>query len=813
MEEKSWTGAVVAVEGPHKIVSTQLRLLPTSHQILILPALHHYIPAPTSFLDKFDAATYLRQVNAALHRRHSDAQQFLEGSTEEDRRLVFLDGGAASAQALCLKALMHHETAGDRVAAEEELARLSRRGLAGLAQASHARQHSASSTYSVADGDDDGESSDPSTRAMRAADALDRQTANLQVSNELDLTIRSHSRSSSLPLYGFFDSPKTEAAPFLVFGSSAGDATPRERRHHQAAQDPETPRFSVVQYDQHGEMPAIFGFEDFPTARSFASGAEGQQTGEASRTPRQGGSKPQLGAHPGHQQHSRAGSSATGTSTLSPMSDVFSIRSVGRVEYGRASLLDVRSSSVRKDSLVGGGVQAPGGGARGLSLHEPELSNPARFETGSSYNTNAGEAGRNTDNIIFSSIEEGPETAPRIATAAAGGSMSTLARAKSTTDRPRTIVVKKTRPVVKLQPVPSGKKRRWQQSKSTYVEDDGDLPRGKPRDGDYEPIFPRMEDLVLYLRSELTPQPLLESALNAMREEFIRKSSCLSTSSESSSEESTESFKSNQHTDEETVALTSPETSGPEHEPEEEEGTPKTAVKVASPTIPTSMDDYDPFAYINPVYGQGQPQPSKTSAPSVTILRPPTPAQTPPPSGPKLPGKDNPVEADSREITAEEYQAPHRTTEAAPEAEEEKEAVAELDGKICEIAVEPKQPPIAVQNAIRSVLSQHYPAEAKGYAPFQLPPLLERDGLWRPIFRGRKATSLPAGESGSSSGQQLKQILAVGLQKGVRREYSARVISQIEKFGTEPTGSARCTRLDFRYVIPVTILPTCLMSR
>lgn len=836
VEENSWAGAIVAIEGPKSIVSTQLRLLPTSPQILILPALDSYIAKPASFLDVFDPSSYLRQVNAAMKVRHREAEEFLESSTEANRRMVFLDGGAVSAQALCLKALMHHETAGDRVAAEAVLRRLTRSGLPGLLQGGpEGRHHSEPAVY-VKEQEDDDVSSDPSTRAMRAADALDRQTANLQVSNELDLTIRSHSRSSSLPLYGFADTPAGDAAPFLVFGHPSSDeAMPRELQMRSPAY--ETPRFSVVQYDQFADMPPVFGFDDFPTGRSFVSSTAAGDTG--SHTLGQSGSGAGAsgggGGRTSHASntsfhHTKHGGKTdghhrrVGSDPISPTSEAFSIRSVGKVEYGRASVFDVRAS------VLMAGVKAGKGAA---ASQEPKHIEASITETGeevaasynsSNQNNNSHDRARthahNKDNatdlqrqkqrqqLSRLQLEEtttravpAPTESRSAVVATTSGKMAATAsltqvhstQVYSIIDRPRTIVVRRTRPVIKLQPVPTEKKRRWQQGRSFLEEDDIDSPDGHPkgtRESEHEPVFPRMEDLVLYLRSDLTPQPLLESALNSIREEFIRKSSeCTSPSSKSSGTESDESLKSMAHTDDETEALTSPETSGPkEHidEHEEQQSTPKTAVP--------SSDDYDPFAYDNPVFPSSRLA-AKSAQPTVTILRPPTPAQTPPPQ------QSDPVEADSREVPLAEAKLKRQVAVAAAAANTEKEVVRELEGRIYEIDVEPKQPPVATQNQVRSVLSQYYPAESKGFSQFEFPQLLEDDGLWRPIFRSRRTSKLPGADGHGS--QQLKQILAVGLQNGVKREYSSRVIAQIEKFGTEPTGSARCTRLDFRYVFSI----------
>ncbi|KAM3464715.1 hypothetical protein BB8028_0003g13090 [Beauveria bassiana] len=805
-EETSWERAVVAIEGPKTIVTTQLRLLPSNPQILILPALETYIPMPASYLDVFDPVQYLRQVNAAMKRRHRDTQTFLQssgGSGKEGggRRLVFLEGGAASAHALCLRALMQHETAGDREAAEAMLSRLVGSGggdMANLAQAERERAHSAPVIYSAsypAD-DDDEESSDPSTRAMRAADALDRQTASLQVSNELDLTIHSLSRSSNVPVFGHADTTSGDTAPFLVFGQSSaldddddGGTPVTEQRRAKLPTVCETKRFSVVHYNENEDMPSVFGFDDFPTAKSFVSTVvDGDSTPKRLSTGQQ-----QLHHHQPQQQQQHPQRRLT-SEPISPMSDAFSMRSIGNVEYGHASLLDMRTS-VRGDAVMG--VKAV---RRGTATHKPKLNEHIIAETGLPvYNIN-----------IMPARPRG-QTVPAIQPSLSTGSTSTStmsahpimrvpslssSKTPTTTDSPRTVSVKRTRPVIKLQPVPNGRKRRWQQGKSTYIDDDVDLAGAPPPSesaSDFEPVFPRMEDLVLYLRSELTPQPLLESALNAMREEYMRKSACLSESpSSKASTASTESFKS--QTDDGTADLTSPETSGTEElDADDKQETPTTAVNMTAQALP-SMDDYDPFAYINPAYGSAQPS-TVSKKPSVTILRPPTPAQTPPPQ--------EVFEADSTEIVP-----PEQPVQNQEDIVSEKEVVEEIDRSIIhELDVEPMQAPIAVQNAIRSVLHQQYPFPSNMYAPqFQFPLQLlpNTNDPWRSIFPGCGVSNSLSAPNGRH-GHQLKQILAVGLQNGINREYAARVISQIEKFGTEPTGSARCARLDFRYLLANTM--------
>ncbi|OAA54031.1 hypothetical protein ISF_08511 [Cordyceps fumosorosea ARSEF 2679] len=890
-EATSWESAIVAIEGPSKTVSTQLRLLPSTPHILILPTLDTYMPTTataSSFLDVYDPVHHLRQLNAAMKRRHRDAQAFLRGSSSNasenqesgssTQRLVFLEGGAASAQALCLKALMHHETAGDRAAAEARLARLTRRGLAGLSQAGdeeEQRARSAPVSYSVAGHleDDALLAVDPITRAMRAADALDRQTASLQVSNELDLTMRSLCRSSSLPLQ---DSTSGQDATAPSGQSSSFDDDDDQNTPTATAERPvkspapsQRHRFSVVHYDQQAEMPSVFGFDDFHTGRSAVSSL-------STLTAVDSESKRESAGYPRH--HRRFASSP-----ISPVSDAFSLRSsFGQVEYGRASLLDMRSTtSVRRPSGGrGGSVQAAVG--RGTTTHNhttpklnhnhhtadaPKLGRPSTVADETrphDYNNNvpAHHFLGKSASVFNTSSTSSPSSSSSTLTMTTGGNTTAvaanmaypLARVPSTTSRPRTIVVKRSRPVIKLQPVPSTKRRRWQQGRSTYIDDDGsDHPsKSNPVDdnnkhdnnndddddddnnnnnSDCEPVFPRMEDLVLYLRSDLTPQPLLESALNAMREEYMRNSMSSSGRSSPSTKDSgsTRSRDSLANTDDGTAALTSPDESCGEQEVttevdpavDDDQGTPKTAVQMTVPVALPSMDDYDPFAYINPVYGA--PSSDKPSPqPSVTILHPPTPAQTPPPN--------EPTEAESTEVVVpeeqeEQPQQPSQQQELPVQPQQqqpdtEKEVIEELDCSIVHVPIEPNQPPIELQNSIRAVLRQHYPlTSARGTLtpPFSpSPPHVPAAGddgaddgndLWRPLF-GRKATSSLPAAVGAARGHLRhahKQVLAVGVQPGVRREYAARVIGQVERFGTEPTGSSRCARLDFRYLLANTM--------
>ena len=218
-------GHVVALEGPSDLVATQLRLLPTSRQILILPSLQHYLE-DSSPRTPVDPRELIRQYHTASQARHAEAQEFLRPSTPTDeKRVVFMHGSTMSAQLTCLSTIMEHETEGDIEEAHATYIRLASNGAASLsAPARLSRPRAHVSTPESAKGDAEKRPSTPSTsseeldqpnqtnqpdqqeryvesgndpvgdriiRAMRAAEALDKETEFLQpVTPDGDLTVK-----------------------------------------------------------------------------------------------------------------------------------------------------------------------------------------------------------------------------------------------------------------------------------------------------------------------------------------------------------------------------------------------------------------------------------------------------------------------------------------------------------------------------------------------------------------------------------------------------------------------------------------------
>lgn len=209
-------GSIIALEGPEEIVATQLHLLPPSSQIMVLPKLQHYISTSSTSHEqkrlrhRSDPRHIISTIHHAAKRRHSVAMEFLQHSTVERKRAVFLEGGTCGAKLMCLDAIGKAYTAGNLEKAAAIFDRLMSQGLKSLEDdefdVDSIIDPKSSDTW---DGnpdvskdvwankgtkpnqrEDDDEMEDPIMRAMRAADALDKETEDLQPpSHDVDLSV------------------------------------------------------------------------------------------------------------------------------------------------------------------------------------------------------------------------------------------------------------------------------------------------------------------------------------------------------------------------------------------------------------------------------------------------------------------------------------------------------------------------------------------------------------------------------------------------------------------------------------------------
>ncbi|TAQ83792.1 hypothetical protein B7494_g7878 [Chlorociboria aeruginascens] len=178
LEHEHKCGNLVALEGDTDTISTQLRLLPPSQKILILPSLLEKISQPTGKL--FNARAFIREVYGLFVDRTQTARSFLESSTPTNRKLVFMNGGSVGARTACIKQICGHVTDGGIEEAETIFNDIVKDGVAGLMknddiEAADIQSEEIESAHN-------GEREvgwmveDPSVTAIKAADSLSRTT-------------------------------------------------------------------------------------------------------------------------------------------------------------------------------------------------------------------------------------------------------------------------------------------------------------------------------------------------------------------------------------------------------------------------------------------------------------------------------------------------------------------------------------------------------------------------------------------------------------------------------------------------------------
>lgn len=597
---------------------------------------------------------------------------------------------------------MRHQTDGDNLEAQRIFDHLVREGLHGLdTQWSTWKDATCRGPESVAEleaptrtpkqeepepPESEETAEDPITKAMRAADALDRETESLQQSNELDLTLSQRPRCNSLPLYGYTDS-FNDAAPFFVFGAQS--KTPRSRNVvPKSSKDmllsPTTPRFAVTHYEDPTKDTPYPGFAS-PASPSCVGESYGPQTA--------------------------AMWSPMTLDYYTPRTTTFDMRSPDTSNFRESSLMEV--ASLR-------GLHPPPAHRRIRSLDRIFTMTPKYGDVGpddlASTPTAVPTPTPRAETFGYASIKSGSWGASELKDDHATPDGNSIKAA-------RTVTMKPSRGTIIFDPVPKDKKRRTVQS--VYVDKGTDAAVPVPVAPDFEPLFSMEEDLVLHIKDEIS-DPVLEWAVMAFREGLapVRvPSRCPA-----------------ETTNADTVRTT-PRQQQCEVSVKEE---PRPAT-MASP--PMEIDEYDPFAYTQPARPVSQ---RASTLPSVPIERPPTPDRTPPPS------------------------------------------IAEKQDKFREFNIAAQQTAVAVQNSLRSLLNGYFPPESQGYRQFHFSILPELEGLWEPIFR--------QAEPGSprKTGRRVDQIICIGSQKDVKREYAMSIMGQLDNLGKKRSGLSRSGRLDFR---------------
>ncbi|KAG5974478.1 hypothetical protein E4U58_002938 [Claviceps cyperi] len=683
MNRSSLIGSIVAFEGEPDLVSTQLRLLPISSQLLILPSVELYVK-PGDSDQCFCARGFVRQIHDALTARNDAARAFLDGSTTDDKRLVFLNGSTPGAQTLCVKKIMKYITNGDRAEAETIFEDIVKDGVSGLDD-SFFDMSSASYTldyaYTVHDGFNAEE--DPVTKAMREADSLDRQTANLQPSNGRVLNPATRPRSSSLPLYGFVDG-FADSTPFYVFGVRPNDE--------------DSPAESVV---KRVSAPLIVK----PTRLGRFTTKSTQHTLGTPKLALSPCTSPSMYSPSciGETYHQSGSTDRADAVPGSPVSEASSLQSSDPIVFGKASVLDVRQSS------------GLGSIARANSLSRI-------YPTSARCQDHIQSWLDDLDTPISSQR-------PKSATFLLSNDRRQKSGRASIVDRPRTIIVRSGLSSVQIQPVPISKRRRQEKelidnAKLKYVDRETDSRQSAVKNSSYQPVLPPVEDLVISIRRQDCSDALFDSAVSAF--EYHRYLPL---------------YHSPTASDADVNHGSSPGT--PTHPaPESEYGL---QVHLKGSDVSPSADEYDPFADAQPFWQTSKPSDLASAVPTVRL---PTPAQI-----------------------------------SSPTAS---------DMKIHEFHVTSGQSALSVQNSLRSILRDYFPPDTEGYRQFQTSLFPEFDELWEPLFSKR---------SSHRGDKNDVQILALGSQNGVNKEYSQTIANRLEKVGGKNCETVKTGRVNFRYLL------------
>lgn len=131
-QQQNTSGKLIALEGDSEVISTHLRLLPPSQKILIIPPLQSCI-GKSCEQRPYNPKEYIKTVHADLTKRLNDARSFLQHTiSDQQPRLVFMNGGTLRARAICIENICQNMTLGDIGAAESLFDDLVKDGMAGL---------------------------------------------------------------------------------------------------------------------------------------------------------------------------------------------------------------------------------------------------------------------------------------------------------------------------------------------------------------------------------------------------------------------------------------------------------------------------------------------------------------------------------------------------------------------------------------------------------------------------------------------------------------------------------------------------------
>ena len=681
-------GKLVALEGDIDTISTQLRLLPPSQKILVLPSLLENIAKPDKH--PFKPRAYIREVHEVYTNRIQTARSFLKSSTSSHPRLVLMNGGSVGARTACVASICQHVTYGDAERAEAIFNDIVKDGVEGLlatedGEAEYAQSNDGNESTSTAKTMEKAEESeeDPTVKAMKAADSLDRETAALQeeedTADNSEVTIVTPAEDGNLK-------EATEDTEKMIKQATAAVYSDDIRTTEITIPD---------RKDALSDGLSTFGGAGPHTPFSAAS---------------------YLTAPHSHTSVDDE-DDVYDTDPLSPGEDLCSVPPTPRVEYGEACIVDVQANlsndltrEVRKarsmEELSHGRLRPPAASMFPGELHHSR----------SEYNL----GGRPTSARGRIEDPNAPEFVQLPRTTFMRASTTTIKRTQSLLFSE--VSSAQTTPTMRIF-VDRGSDA-WNLEALQPEEQAPEPEEVAP----YEPVFPALEDMVVHCVDD-TQNEILSAIFQSYKiGTYPTRPSPASTVSD---EECPQTPTNAVGSVAEPEAQVTPE---PEH------------------VQTNAQDEFDPYSPDShyPIIRQSIPR-SKFAR----VEREPTPA---PPS----PALTLPV------------------------------PIYVTNEKFCEFPILSPSTVIGIQNSLRAFLGARFPAGGNGLTQYYFPTAPEADRLWKPVFRNDQNASI------GDEGRTVDQIIALGCEDGVKKEFFSQISGQVERLGTKRDGLSRSGKLDLR---------------
>ena len=732
------SGKLIALEGDTDVIATQLRLLPPSQKILILPNFSE-TSVPEVEKEAFDARAFIRELQKAVIQRTETARSFLQTSTPTQPRLVFTVHGSVSARTTCITKISQNITNGNIEEAEAVFNHLVKDGIAGLAKADKVVEQDQDIEEQAAEDEDQAvgkhvrAAQEVSERAFSDAnDAQEQHSLSLTDADSALERVPSRGippKSRVMDLVRGMEKPSKEEGlsepratkiPISKFASPTSHPSDKIVRTVLTVPDRKT---SVV------EKRTTFGHNQGAMRLDQLAGGLSHQSLDDTDTD-------------------------TDTYTDDEFSDLIiaspggeSILSVpqtpGGVEYGEACLVDVQSGSPTKSVK------------RAHSVDKLFPSND-RVQNYSSIPRPLKQSKSH-----YQLRREPPTTAVQDEDGQDSQRFPTL---------PRTTFVKASETTIKRSPTSSRSSRSLRSTNSSssstetpdcavFVErgtDAIEIPIDDPTEVPFAPVFELVEDLVIHFTDD-QPNDIFESVLRSYKSGTYPIIPAPLTPASSETPSSPSSLINHQGSE---VSLSPRSISSLQLEVDPE----------VRPTsyLTNEADDYsynrrsfDPYS--DDSYPPDIKRPSRGN---LGIVENPF-STVAPPKAPMTVEMDIPI---------------------TMEAEENP-----LENRFVEFSPANTGNAISVQNSFRELLSIIFPA-SENYSQYVYPVATEAERLWKPVFRNEEGGPI------GIEGRTVDQIIAFGCEEGVKKDFFYQISGQIEKIGTKRDGSSRSGKLDIRYV-------------